>query len=268
MKRVSKPHASNETPIWTTYTYDVLGRTTLITLPPDARQTSAGLTSYQFRGNTVKATDPSGKWRLHKQDAFSNLVEVREPNPAGGQSPASDYVTSYTYNVFNKLTVVTMPRPTGTQTRTFTYNAQQRLSSVQQPENGTTTYGFDNQGRTAWKQDAKGQKVVCTYDTSDRVTMEQRYLTSNGPEVTAQRTTYYYDQDPDGGTGGCWAGRVAKIVHGSGLVEKLRYTQAGLRKGKGAVRSFTILRTSGRHWHSSDRRHFIAGLRSPTARTM
>ena len=62
--------------------------------------------------------------------------------------------------------------------------------------------------------------------------MEQRYLTSNGPEVTGQRTTYSWDADPDGGTGGFWAGRLAKIEHGSGLVEKFRYTVAGLTASK------------------------------------
>ena len=232
VRRVSKPHASGETPLWTTYSYDALGRTTLVTLPPDGGQPSAGSSSYVYQGNTVRVTDPSGKWKLYTQDAFGNLTQVREANPDAPDNRDLDYITTYAYNAFNKLTLVTMPRPTGTQYRTFTYNAQQRLASVQQPENGTTTYGYDSLGRAAWKQDAKGQKVVYSYDTSDRVTMVQRYLTQNGPEVTAQRTTYYYDQDPDGGTGGNWAGRVAKILHGNGLVERFRYTPSGLTASK------------------------------------
>jgi hypothetical protein len=37
---------------------------------------------------------------------MGNLVMVTEPNPAGG----ADWTTSYTYNVLNHLTQVSMPR--------------------------------------------------------------------------------------------------------------------------------------------------------------
>ncbi len=44
-------------------------------------------------------------------------MQVNEPNPAGG----TDYVTTHTYDVLGHLTGVSMPRPTGTRTRTFSY---------------------------------------------------------------------------------------------------------------------------------------------------
>lgn len=42
----------------------------------------------------------------------------------------------------NHLTGVTMVRPEGTQTRTFTYNGPDLLSAAN-PENGTLTYTYD-----------------------------------------------------------------------------------------------------------------------------
>jgi YD repeat-containing protein len=57
-----------------------------------------------------------------------------------------------------------MPRSTGTQTRTFNYNNTAFLQSATNPENGTVNYTYTASGALATKIDAKGQKVVYTYD--------------------------------------------------------------------------------------------------------
>ncbi len=111
--RTSRPYAPGaSTKYWTTYTYDALGRTVSVVAPD-----GASTTSYVYEGNTVLTTDAAGKWKRFTQDAVGNLVQVNDPNPAGG----ADYVTTYTYTAFDQLTGVSMPRPAGTQTRTFTY---------------------------------------------------------------------------------------------------------------------------------------------------
>ena len=111
VKRVSMPYAPGQTPIWTTYTYDALGRTTQVTQPG-----STGSTTYLYEGNTVKVTGPSGKWKKYTLDAFGNLIRVDEPNPA--VNPAN-IVTTYVYNQFNQLETVQMTRGATTQTRSF-----------------------------------------------------------------------------------------------------------------------------------------------------
>jgi len=104
VKRVSMPHAPGASAIWTTYNYDVMGRTTSVTAP------DGSATTYAYAGNTLTVTDPAGKWKKYTNDAFGNLVEVVEPKDA-----SSTYTTSYTYNAFNKLTQVSMPRDGVTQ---------------------------------------------------------------------------------------------------------------------------------------------------------
>jgi hypothetical protein len=42
--------------------------------------------------------------------------------------------------LLNNVTQVTMPRATGTQTRSFNYNNTAYLQSATNPENGTVTY--------------------------------------------------------------------------------------------------------------------------------
>jgi YD repeat-containing protein len=44
-----------------------------------------------------------------------------------------------------------------TQLRTFAYNSDQRLQSVHNPENGTTTYTYNADGSMATKTDANTQ---------------------------------------------------------------------------------------------------------------
>ena len=80
-----------------------------------------------------------------------------------------------------------MPRPTGTQTRTFTYNGKP-LQTATNPENGTVTYTYDNYNKVATKTDAKGQATVYTYDTYARLTKVQRYPTgTSGSKTPASR---------------------------------------------------------------------------------
>lgn len=68
-----------------------------------------------------------------------------------------------------------MPRPTGTQTRTFTYGTNGQLQSKIEPETGSTTFYYNSDATLDYKLDAKWQKVKMTYDGSKRVTMIQKY---------------------------------------------------------------------------------------------
>jgi hypothetical protein len=64
VKSVSRPYAPGATPVWTTYTYDALGRTTRID-PPGA----TGAVTYVYVGNATTVTDPAGKWKKQTRSA-------------------------------------------------------------------------------------------------------------------------------------------------------------------------------------------------------
>jgi YD repeat-containing protein len=136
-------------------TYDASGRTLSVTAP-DGASTS----TYSYAGNSTTATDPAGKWKTQTKDAFGNLTLVTEPNPAGG----ANLTTTYTYSPVNQLLTVSMPRNGVTQTRTFTYNGQDMVSSTN-PENGTVTYTYDASHRVLTRTDAKNQQTQYTYNT-------------------------------------------------------------------------------------------------------
>jgi YD repeat-containing protein len=193
VKSVSEPYAPGGTAKRTTYTYDNLGRTISVALPDNM-----GTTTYAYEGNTVKTTDPAGKWKKFTMNLFGDLMQVNEPNPAGG----ADYVTTYTYNVTGRLLTVSMPRPNGggsyNQTRTFNYDSNGLLTSTINPETGTVTYTYEN-GLLKTEIDAKNQKTEYIYDAAYRRVTEVKRYTWNGSahvEDACQKTKYYYDINP------------------------------------------------------------------------
>jgi YD repeat-containing protein len=158
------------------YTYDDSGRTTAVTAPDGASTTH---TSYS--GNNTTVTDPAGMWKTSTSDTFGNLTLMTEPNPAGG----ANWTASYTYSALNQLTQVSMTRPQGTQTRTFSYTGTD-LTSETNPENGTVTYTYDNAHNLMSKTDAIGQKTVYTRDAYARV--PRRFSTTYGRAARSWRT--------------------------------------------------------------------------------
>jgi YD repeat-containing protein len=164
MVKTSMPYAPGGTVYWKTYTYDGLGRTILVT-EPDGTSNNY----YSYVGNTSQATDPAGKWKNFTMDAFGNLTKVIEPDPLN--QPSGTLTTTYAYDILNHLTTVTMPRATGTQTRTFNYTTGTTvgtlLLSATNPENGTVTYTYNTDKTLATKTDALNQqfRYTCGFST-------------------------------------------------------------------------------------------------------
>ncbi len=93
MVQTALPHVPGATPVWTTYTYDGIGRTlTKTTAGTDTTST----TSYSYQGNTVRVSDAVGNWKKYTMNALGQLIQVNEPNPAssGGGSPTNYALSS------------------------------------------------------------------------------------------------------------------------------------------------------------------------------
>ena len=203
MVKTSQPYAPGASEYWTVYSYDGLGRTLSVTLPD-----GASTTKYLYQGNWTTVVDPAGNWKQYQTDISGNTIYVVEPDPSVNPSPpttpsinaASTLVTTYTYDVVNHLTGVSMPRTvngaTVTQTRSFVYNASMQLTSTSNPEtgpasvNGTTSYTYNADGTVATRTDPKGQITGYTSDTYQRVT-----TVTHGTDAS-QTVNYYYDTDP------------------------------------------------------------------------
>ncbi len=156
----------------TTTLYDALGRALSATTPDGAVVTTS------YSGNQVTVKDQANKQRQSTTDALGRLAKIVEaPN-----DPTYNYQTTYAYDALDNLTNVTQ----GQQTRTFAYDSLKRLSSATNPESGTASYQYDNNGNILTKTDARGITTTYAYDALNRATT--RSYSDGTPTVT-----YTYD---------------------------------------------------------------------------
>src|SRR6185437_6906151 len=98
-------------------------------------------------------------------------------------------------DALKNLLTVKIPRSTGTQTRTFTYQAGTNwLLTATNPENGLVTSTRDAAGHVKTRVDAMEQTTNYTYDIYNRLTQ----MTRGGDACQAEN--YYYDGTTIDGT--------------------------------------------------------------------
>ena len=90
---------------WTANVYDELSRVKQITLPDGQTMTTT------YSGVTTTVTDQVGRKRQNEVDGLGRLVKVIEQNPATGLLDATNYLTSYTYDVLDNLLQVNQVLP-------------------------------------------------------------------------------------------------------------------------------------------------------------
>ncbi|MEK6303905.1 MAG: hypothetical protein AABO41_24640 [Acidobacteriota bacterium] len=176
----------------TTYQYDQLGRTTLVTLPGGNTVQTA------YNGaNIMTVTDQVNRKLKRESDGLGRLIKVTEQDVSTG---ALTQETSYTYDIADRLTLINQ----GNQTRAFKYDAEGRLLFERIPEmtatinDGTGTmwsakYTYTDWGAAATKQDARGVITTYGYDSLHRMT-SVGYNTSGASGVAATPTvTFNYD---------------------------------------------------------------------------
>jgi RHS repeat-associated protein len=174
-------------PTWgiTTYTYDAMGRTTLVG-EPDGSKVS---TSYSSNQTTV--TDETGNQRTSQIDGLGRLTNVWEaPNTSGYNFP-----TIYAYNALDDLTSVNQQgsKSGNARNRAFQYDSLSRLTSAANPESGTISYSYDANGnlitRAAPKanQTSASQNTTTTYsyDALNRLTERTHANPSTGKDLYA-----------------------------------------------------------------------------------
>ena len=189
--KTSKPFRplQGESPVWTTQAFDALGRIISVTYPDNA------VVSTSYDANAITVTDPKLKKRKSIMDSLGHTKHVYE-DPDG-----FNYLTSYTYDVFDNLKSVSQ----GTQNRTFTYNSLNQLTAAVNPESGTTSYQYDNGGNLIVRTDARNVSTHYAYDALNRPTRRwynssssTAATTHNSPALPAgvgvsNEVTFFYD---------------------------------------------------------------------------
>src|SRR6185295_4926296 len=188
-----------ENAIWTTTTYDSIGRVTKVTTPDGASVNTT------YNGNETTVTDQhdpavAGHSRKTITDGTGRLRQVIEDPTTGGLN----YLTTYSYDALDNMIAVTQ----GGQTRSFAYDSLKRLLSATNPESGNVCYGtrvsgvcqangYDDDGNLLYRTDARGVQTNYTYDAINRM-LTTSY--TNDPNSTPT-VTYSYDPNITNGKG-------------------------------------------------------------------
>ena len=176
----SSTAATTTAPLFTTYTYDPLGRV-LTTV------NSVGTTTDSYDNWETKITDPNGNEKDVYHDAFGNLVQVGEHNGT------STFTTYYTYDGLQDLLGLT---DANGNVRSFAYDGLGReVSSTDLHGPASSTFGiwnytYDNAGNLTKRVDPKNQTTTYTYDTLNRVLTES--------EASTTQIAYTYDTCTNG----------------------------------------------------------------------
>lgn len=167
---VSNPYRSVSDPTYgvTTTQYDALGRTTKV-IPPDGTTTSNN-SATSYVDNCATVTDQAMKARKSCMDGLGRVTQLFE-DPLG-----LNYETDYQYDPLDNLLRVDQKGSAPTdatqwRTRTFVYDLLSRKTSATNPESGTTTYTYDNNGnvftKTSPAPNQTGTTTVTTTYTYD-----------------------------------------------------------------------------------------------------
>ncbi len=174
--RVSQPYFAGETPLWTVYTYDAVGRV-LTETAPGARVTTTLYDKY-----TTTVTNPENQTASRRVDARGLMVEATD---ALGQK------LSYQHDAYGNLLEVT-DLLTRTVTNTLTYDNAGRKLSLAEPNSGTTTYAYNGFGELILQSTSDKRVTTFTYDRLGRL------LTRKEPEGTAKWFYDYYKSEEEG----------------------------------------------------------------------
>jgi RHS repeat-associated protein len=194
----------------TTYTYDLLDRTTSVCTADNA------CTGTVYQGSISTVSDPAGASRQLQTDALGRLVHVVEDPGVLG------YASTYRYNGLGNLTRVCQNGTynpsndtcTGGQLRKFEYDNLGRLLSANNPESGLTRYGYDANGNMTRRVMADNSTTNIQYDALNRPYWKQYSDARSG--VTAAVTTCY--------DGYVFSGAQGQCIAGSATYPKMRVT--------------------------------------------
>ena len=234
----SRAHYSDESPVYTTYDYDALGRQVGALLPGNRQesiQTAPGIKGLtnsdnqnktiltNARGQVVKVIDNNNKSITYAYDAANNLLSTTDPK---------GNTILFTYDLRGYKTAMTDP---DLGAYTFTYNgfgelvrqsdAKGNVITLQYDKLGRVTKKTEKEGASIWAYDgtngigkissttsASGSTVSYSYDKYGRTT--QATTTVSGRSYTSQ---YIYDQ----------LSRLQQLIYPSGFTLQYNYNAYG-----------------------------------------
>jgi YD repeat-containing protein len=158
---------------WINNTYDAIGRITKIVKP------DATMVNTTYSGWTTTVVDENGHAKTLINDAYGRISIVKEKNGA------EQYNSSYKYDTLDNFILITDHLSNKFE---FAHDSLKRRIKMIDPDLGTWTYDYDNNGNLIRISNGKGDVVNFNYDELNRITGKD-YAAGAGVEIV-----YRYDE--------------------------------------------------------------------------
>jgi YD repeat-containing protein len=199
--RSSRPFKASATIVWSSMTYDLLGRVTSTTAYDGTISTAT------YAGLTTTFTNAKSQNRVEIKNTQGQLASIRDAN---------NKALTYTYDPFGNLTKTTDSLGNIT---TITYDKRGRKTAMDDPDQGVWGYRYDILGQLKRQRDAKQQLVTFNYDKLGRMTQR------NEPDLIS---TWVYDTcDATLNPGGKCKGKVVQESSDNGYTRTYLYDSYG-----------------------------------------
>ena len=166
-------YSSPLTQYWVGYTYDPMGRISLVTNP------DASFNTHEYDDWTETVTDENGHKKIYTRDAYNRLVKVEERNEN------NSYFSLYNYDASNNL--LSIVDSLGNNFN-YSYDSLGRKISMADPDLGYWIYNYDAVGNMIKCTDARQEEISYEYDSLSRLTAKS-YKSMPGIKII-----YNYDE--------------------------------------------------------------------------
>lgn len=154
--RRSNVYASTGSPVWTSYTYDALGRMLTQSQPDSAAPGGIATTSYAYNGLSSTITNANGKTQTTLKNAQGQVASVTD---------SLGNTITYSYDALGNLT---QTNAAGSIT-TLQYNQRGHKIAMQDPAMGSWTYSYNAYGELVSQRDSLNQTTTLAYDVLGRL---------------------------------------------------------------------------------------------------
>jgi len=160
VSKQSLPSSSYPPTLFTSFTYDPIGRVTNTT------NSDGTVAQASYSPFVVTTVDANSHQRQETKDAYGRLIKVDEYTTSTSTPYAT---TTYTYDVLGNLLSVTDAKQNQTK---MVYDSLSRKTDMFDPDMGHWTYQYDPVGNLIQQTDAKGQVTYLVYDRLNRVSQK------------------------------------------------------------------------------------------------
>ena len=201
-------------PVWTTYSYDALGRTVQESTPDPASSGGISVTRMSYNGLSTAITNSKGQIKTTLKNAHGQVAKITDAR--GG-------TVEYSYDAQGNLT---QTKAGSDEVTTLTYDRRGRKVGMTSRTVGVWGYRYNAFGEIVWQRDSLGQVTTTAYDALGRMTKRSE------PDLVSQ---WSYDKKFDGSACGKGIGKLCEAKAANGYQRTHEYDNLGRLSKTAAV---------------------------------